>query len=147
MSGDLPEPAPRRLGLFRSFHKLLVIFFDDRLLLGVWNWSDVKFLSLLNDCLVAITIPIPFDDRGIFGFYDGCHRRRDQRCCYASEDKLAHRSVSKELRLIENLEIVTVVPFFRPLARSYFCAGRREPNARATGTLITAARFSFAFDA
>jgi hypothetical protein len=39
---ELPEPATRRLGLFRrrvSFHKLLVIFFDDRLLLGVWNWS------------------------------------------------------------------------------------------------------------
>jgi hypothetical protein len=64
-----------------SFHKLFVIFFDDRLLLGLWNWSDVKFLSLLNDYLVAITIPIPF------------------------------------------------------------CAGRTEPNARATGTLITAARF------
>jgi hypothetical protein len=83
---------------------LVAFLFDDCLLLRMGNWQNFKFLPLLNDRLVALTIPIPFDDRGIFGFYGGRHRRRDQRCCYASEDKLAHRSVSNELRLIQNLE-------------------------------------------
>jgi hypothetical protein len=93
---------------------LVAFLFDDCLLLRMGNWQNFKFLPLLSDRLVALTIPIPFDDRGIFGFYDGCHRRRDQRCCYASEDKLAHRSVSNELRLIQNLEEFADVPFADP---------------------------------
>jgi len=68
---------------------LVAFFFDDCLLLRMGNWKNFKFLPLLNDRLVALTIPIPFDDCGLFGFYDGCHRRRDKRCCDAGEDKLA----------------------------------------------------------
>jgi hypothetical protein len=86
---------------------------------SVWGTGRTlsSSLPLLNDRLVALTIPIPFDDCGIFGFYDGCHRRRDKRCCESLRIKWLLL-----LRLVDNFEFFSLFRF------PYSCAGPKEPN-------------------
>ena len=85
------------------------------------NWKNFKFLPLLYDRLVALTIPIPFDDCGIFGFYE---------VVIGAATSVAAMQVKISLRIkwLLLLRLVDNFEFFSLFRFPYSCAGPKEPN-------------------